>query len=195
MDAKVQPFVQQPPQYGQVAGEQEVGTNLKVVDANQLPGPDGKSPNVATGFKLGDNGQGRTSVIQVGSSVVPPPPHDPNNVQGEGAVWWRGFSAGIGHPAAFFSTVGAMRSAALQGQDFTPDDFQRAWTRGSSYDTHLQGAPVLGLGFMIGRGISDVGNPLAGQPTNGGEPPPPPAPIDQGGHGDDSTSVKAPGAS
>lgn len=175
MTNPIQGPTQVPMQPGQIVGEQpNVTTDLRVVDPKQLPGPNGNVPNVSTEFKRGGNGQ----FIQVGSRAVPPPPQNPGNVQGPGSVFWRGFAQGIGSPAAFFSTAGAMRNGALNDQPFTQANFQRAQDSGKSLDDYLQGTPLLGAGFMIGRGIADTGNQIQGsyQPT---EPPPAPVTVDK----------------
>ncbi|MBN3756309.1 hypothetical protein G3N95_25440 [Paraburkholderia sp. Tr-20389] len=172
MTIAIQTSTTPPPHPGDTAGEQHVSTDLRVVDANQLPGPDGKTPNVATEFKLGTNGQ----PIQVGSQIIPPPPHDPKNDEGPGSVFWRGFRDGFAHPATFFSTADAMRNAALNDRELTPEELRAARNRGAAIDDWLSNAPIIGTAMMGGRAVESWGNAIGGYSSSDESPPAPVVP-------------------
>ncbi|WP_168790480.1 hypothetical protein [Paraburkholderia aromaticivorans] len=124
-----------------VGEEQHAGTTIRVVDQNQLPNANGSNNNVATEFKLNPNGQ---MPIQIGSQVVPPPPHDPSNDEGIGEVIWRGFKEGFGHPGSFFSEADGMGKAEEKGEEYTPEQFDADRNRGAEWDDLLANLPIVG---------------------------------------------------
>jgi hypothetical protein len=157
------------PQPGGPAGETHASATLRVVDPNQLPDKDGKTNNVATEWKLTPNGQ----PIQVGSQVVPPPPHDPNNDEGIGSVFWRGLKDGGTSPVSFLCWAFGQRDAALNDQTLTPPQQQGNWNKGTPWDDALDSVPQVAEGKAITRGIAAVGDWLQGKTPDPSEPPTP----------------------
>ncbi|MEM5345976.1 hypothetical protein [Paraburkholderia azotifigens] len=164
------------PQSGANAGSAHASTTIRVVDPNQQPDENGKTPNVATEFHITPDGK----VIQTGSQVVPRPPHDPNNDEGKGSVFWRGLKDGFANPFGFLFWAFGQRKAALEDRENTPAEEEANRAKGEPYDNAADQVPFVYTAKQIGRAISGLIDAMLGK-----QPDPidtsPPATVEGGG--------------